>query len=106
MKAIYTLFMLVFYINIFYAQNPFECMTISNDTTLFELKSHSFCSDNDYLANYNLDKSGATIYDQTGIYTIRLKVHVMQYSSTDPRNYTVNDIPQILNAINGVNSIY
>lgn len=86
------------------AQNSNSCFT--KDTTSLNLRSYSFCNNDDYLSNYRLDKTGSSIYDQTGIYTIKLKVHVMQYSLTEPRNYTTSDIPHILSTINEVNSIY
>lgn len=81
-----------------------SCLT-NNEVSSVE-KENGFCASNASLSNYKLIKSSVSPYSYSNspIYTIRLKVHIIQYSTSDPRNYTVADIPQIMGAINLVNN--
>lgn len=56
------------------------------------------------LESYRLDKSNN--YELSPIYTIQLKVHVLHFSETDPRNYTKADVPDILQVFSYVNRFY
>jgi hypothetical protein len=70
-------------------------MTKSEGAT-FQEKSYAYCnSPTTNLANYLLDKRGANKYDQSPIYTVNVKVHIIQYSNADPRNYTTSDTSYI-----------
>lgn len=70
------------------------------------LTDNLFCTRRDSLSVYLLDKNGYTKYAQTPIYTIQLKVHVIQYSKDDPRNFTQKDIPFIKSVFQQVNNTY
>lgn len=108
MKSVFILLCsFVFGSSIIFSQSSSDCfLSPSNVSILDELKSQTFSSSDDHLSNYKLDKNGINLYDQSGIYTIKLKAHIIQYSANDPRNYTTADIPQILTAIDNVNTIY
>jgi hypothetical protein len=73
-------------------------MTKSEGAT-FQEKSYAYCNaPTTNLANYLLDKQGAAKYDQSPIYTVNVKVHIIQYSNTDPAdpcNYTTSDTSYI-----------
>ena len=58
--------------------------------------------------NFTLLKSSILPYTYSNcpIYTIKLKVHVMHFSINDPKNYTQNDVSDILAAVGFVNSFY
>lgn len=88
---------------IYYGQ--YECATA--DSVEAEPKTQSFCNDpNNNLDNYLLDKLGINNYDQSPKYTVNLKVHIMQYSLSDPRNYTYNDSVKIRELIEEVNNYF
>src|SRR5690554_1961233 len=96
-----SLFILISFIN--YGQ--YECATA--DSVEAEPKTQSFCNDpNNNLDNYLLDKLGINNYDQSPKYTVNLKVHIMQYSLSDPRNYTYNDSVKIRELIEEVNNYF
>lgn len=99
-QSVITIFIL--FVN-FYGVAQGDCHTVSKDDS-FDAKTQSFCTNN--VNSYKLDKTGVNKYDQSPIYTIRLKVHVIQYSSSDPRNYTTADIPAMLDIDDQLNSIY
>lgn len=86
-----------------FAQN-IDCGTTNKSENINKDLSSCFAD----TTNYLLDKTSSSpySYNQSPIYTIQLKVHVMQYSSSDPRNYTVTDIPDILSVLDFVNDFY
>jgi len=69
----------------FISYSQYECVTA--DSVEIEPKTQLFCNDpNNKLDNYLLDRLGINKYDQSPKYTVNLKVHIMQYSLSDPRN--------------------
>ncbi|MBW7868622.1 MAG: hypothetical protein H3C31_09890, partial [Brumimicrobium sp.] len=83
-----------------YSQGNWECL--SGDSSFIEEKSYQYCNDDDYLSNYLLDKRGANKYDQSPIYTVNVKVHVIQHSINDPRNYTTSSTQDIIDGIENI----
>ena len=99
--------LLLTFFSAYYCQSQvFDCIT-NDESTILE-KDFTYCTSNSNLSNYKLLKTTSSPYSYVNspIYTIKLKVHVIQYSQNDPRNYTITDIPQILSSINTVNTIF
>ncbi|MBW7868066.1 MAG: hypothetical protein H3C31_07070, partial [Brumimicrobium sp.] len=84
----------------------FDCQTVY-DSTVFNNKSYEYCNDPDsHLSNYKLDKKGNVLYEQTPLYTINVKAHVIQYSVSDPRNFTYVDSIYLRQGIEALNINY
>ena len=97
--------LLLFISALFYVRAQHVCLS-EPDSIIFDNKGYAYCSSSGHMDNYRLDKIGVTKYDQTPIYTVNVKVHVMQYSASDPRNYTEVDTAYIREAIALVNHNY
>lgn len=70
----------------------------------FITKDNADCS---LLENYKLDKSNPQYsYMYSPEYKVRLKIHVLQYSQNDPRNFTTSNIPDILQIVEWASDFY
>ncbi len=98
--------LLLFFNTLFYLGAQSACHT-EHDSLVYDDKNYQYCDLPEmYLSNYLLDKRGVTKYDQSPIYTVNVKVHVIQYSTADPRNYTEADTMYLREAIALVNHKY
>lgn len=69
-KTLSILFLSVIY---FIGNTQTDCLTVSDTITESGVKTQSFCNSNSFLSNYKVDKGGINQYDQTPIYTVKLK---------------------------------
>jgi len=84
-KIFRLVYLFYFHLLSFISYSQYECVTA--DSVEIEPKTQLFCNDpNNKLDNYLLDRLGINKYDQSPKYTVNLKVHIMQYSLSDPRN--------------------
>lgn len=102
-KNTITLVFFIVFININGVYGQLDCAT-NNKHQVNYLKYYEYCNEPDnYLANYLLDKNGVDKYGHSPIYTVNVKVHVIQYSSEEPINLTEQDTSYIRQTIEAVN---
>jgi hypothetical protein len=91
------------FMNIAFSQ--FSCESNGEGSgSSFVTKDNADCS---LLENYKLDKSSLQYpYMYSPEYSVRIKIHVIQYSQNDPRNFTTSNIPDLLQIVEWTNHFY
>jgi hypothetical protein len=98
-KILFVLSKFLFIGNASAQDEPYSCAF--GDTIPGFLKDLSSCG---ILNNYKLDKTNS--YQYSPIYTVNVKIHVFQYSATDPRNFTTADIGDLNTIMGWVDDAY
>lgn len=89
------------FLNIKNSNAQFECELINNNYFGQEERELSSCSD---LINYKLDKTNN--YNNSPVYVVNAQFHIIQFSASDPRNFTTADLPTLYQMQNWINDMF